>query len=194
VTFLTISQDDIIFGQVGFLKTIKRGGQCKSGEVVMRIYLVILAQVVFLALISGGCADKNAITPAFLQSVDITTISDSERLTQIGAAYLETQEYVKAIQALKKALQINPNDPAVNNALGYAYLMFSDCDKAKMYLRIAISLKKDYDDAYYNLGDVFYREGDLDEAMKNYKAAITINPGYTKKQRPFTGEPFVPLK
>jgi len=158
----------------------------------MRISWVVLA--LFVILISGGCADKNAITPALLQTVDITTISDSEKLAQLGAAYMDNQEYMKAIAALKRAVWITPNDPAANNALGYAYLMTSDCDKAKMYLRIAISLKKDYDDAYYNLGDVFYREGDFEEAMKNYKTAITITPGYTKKSRPFTGEPFVPIQ
>jgi tetratricopeptide (TPR) repeat protein len=162
-------------------------------EVVMRSSWVILAQIVCFVLISDGCADKNAITPAFLQTVDITTISDPEQLTRIGAAYIDTQEYFKAINALKKAVKIAPNDPVANNTLGYAYLMTRDCDKAKLYLRIAISLKKDYDDAYYNLGDVFYQEGDLEEAMRNYKTAITINPGYVKKSRPFTGEAYIPM-
>jgi tetratricopeptide (TPR) repeat protein len=125
--------------------------------------------------------------------VDISTLKNNESCKKIGLKLLESSNYSKAIDAFQKALEFDPNDPEANNYLGKVYFLTFDDTKAKMFLQIALSQKKDYADAYYNLGDVYFREGNLDRAMLNFKTAIQINDSYRTKVRQFFGEGFIPL-
>jgi tetratricopeptide (TPR) repeat protein len=42
----------------------------------------------------------------------------------------------------------------------------------------AIQLNPEYADAYYNLGNALYRQGQLEQAIENYQKAIQLNPEY----------------
>ena len=44
----------------------------------------------------------------------------------------------------------------------------------------AISLKPDYADAYYNLGNALKEQGKLEDAIKAYKKAISLKPDYAE--------------
>jgi tetratricopeptide (TPR) repeat protein len=160
-------------------------------------YLFLVALLIVIS--QPGCIALEMLMKApseesqdFLK-VDISTLKNKDSCKKIGLKLLDSSNYPKAIDAFQKALEFDPNDPESNNYLGKIYFLTFDDIKAKMFLQIAISLKKNYADAYYNLGDVYFREGNLDRAMLNFKTAIQINESYRTKVRQFFGEGFIPL-
>ena len=44
----------------------------------------------------------------------------------------------------------------------------------------AISIKPDYAEAYYNMGNAFQEQGNLEEALEAYKEAVLIKPDYAE--------------
>ena len=162
------------------------------------IYLIVVCTVVVLSL--HGCFALNMLFKAPPEkeqeylNIDIETLDNGESCKKIGLQLLDAWHFFKAIKVFHKALAYNPNDAEAYNYLGRAYYLTSDNEKAKMFLKIAISIKSDYADAYYNLGDVYLREGDVNMAMQQYKTAIDINDAYRNRKRNFFGEDFIPLE
>ena len=161
-------------------------------------YFIAVFTVVILFL--HGCFALNMLFKAPPEkeqeylNIDIETLDNGESCKKVGLQLLESWHFFKAIKVFHKALVYDPNDAEAYNYLGRAYYMTSDNEKAKMFLKIAISIKSDYADAYYNLGDVYLREGSVGMAMQQYKTAIDINDAFRNRKRNFFGEDFVPLE
>ena len=159
-------------------------------------FITVFIVVLFL----NGCFALNMLFKAPPEqekdylTIDIETLDDGESCKKIGLQLLDAWQYFKAIKAFHKALVYNPNDAEAYNFLGRAYYLTSDNEKAKMFLKIAISIESDYAEAYYNLGDVYLREGALSLAMQQYKTAIDINDAFRNRKRNFYGEDFIPLE
>jgi len=164
----------------------------KQGYLFVAVLVIIISQsgcLVFEMLMkSPSCESQDFLT------VNTGTLDNKKSCIKIGLKLMESGNYSKAIDAFHKALEFDPKDAEANNYLGRAYFLNSDNAKAKMFLQISISLKKDYAEAYYNLGDVYFREGNLDIAMQYFKTAIQINGAYRTKKRKFFGEDFIPFE
>ncbi len=52
----------------------------------------------------------------------VASDAETREYVQAGMKSLEKQEYEPAIEAFKKALELKPNMPEIQNALGVAYL------------------------------------------------------------------------
>ena len=53
-------------------------------------------------------------------------------------------------------------------------------NKAVSCYEEAISIKSDYVEAYYNLGNLHHRMGNLDKAVRNFKKIVALNPEDSK--------------
>jgi Flp pilus assembly protein TadD len=84
-----------------------------------------------------------------------------------------------AIAEWKKALELNPQDPIVNNNLGLHLLKKGQLDEAIPYFAKAVDLKPNYADAQNNLGIAILQKGRVDEAIPHLEAAKEINPKNT---------------
>jgi tetratricopeptide (TPR) repeat protein len=73
-------------------------------------------------------------------------------LAQINPSYLK-----QALEAIKSAEELAPNDASISYNLGVLYGQTGDSNKAVTELERTISLRPDYQDARYALG-IFYRE------------------------------------
>ena len=49
-----------------------------------------------------------------------------------------------------------------------------------MLLRRALELKPDYAEAHNDLGNAFYEQGKLDEAVVRYRRALELKPDYRR--------------
>ncbi len=90
-------------------------------------------------------------------------------LAQVDPTYLG-----KALEAIKKADELAPNDASISYNLGVLYGQTGDSRKAVEILEKTVILRPDYQDARYALG-IFYRELAID-ANGN-----VVNTDYNKK-------------
>ncbi|NPA12582.1 MAG: tetratricopeptide repeat protein [Aquificae bacterium] len=99
---------------------------------------------------------------------------------KIGLSYLNSGDNSQAIYYLRKAYQIDPNNPDILIALGIAYTNVKEYQKAKQLLQKAIQIDPNKGEAYTNLGIILAKEKRFEEALKHLQKAVKI-PSYTKK-------------
>ncbi|MEW5949347.1 MAG: tetratricopeptide repeat protein [Thermodesulfobacteriota bacterium] len=119
-----------------------------------------------------GDHDRQAIQ-AYLDKLDADTYST------LGRAYYQLGQLKQAIKALKKSVEIDPNDIIVHYYLGWAYFENKDYESAKVALLKAIRLPEDrclvYSPYFYALGLVYSKLGRPDEAEEAYKKALELD-------------------
>ena len=86
-----------------------------------------------------------------------------------GLAYGEKGDYDSAIEALTKAIELNPNYAAAYNNRGNAYRDNGNFDRAIADYTKAIELKPDFVEAYNHRDDAYYAKGDYDHAIVEYR-------------------------
>jgi serine/threonine protein kinase len=96
---------------------------------------------------------------------------------ELGRVYTKLKDYPKAIEAYTKAADLDPKFPDTFFNLGYVYTVTKEYPKAEeMYVR-AMNLEPSYlDDALFNLAFVQLRRGKKQDAIRNLKRALQINP------------------
>ena len=124
---------------------------------------------------------ENNITAALKELVKANQYDpeDVEINHLLGIAYLSKKDYANAEKHLKKALaNSKENTPKIDNNLGIVYLEQERYDDA------IVQFKKAADDilydtpeiAYINIGQAYYKKGDIDNAKKSYEKSIEIEP------------------
>jgi Flp pilus assembly protein TadD len=99
-----------------------------------------------------------------------------------GNQLLDQGKYVEAAQFYEDQLKSKPDDPVLNNQLGYSYAKLGKFDLAVASYQKAVQLKPDYPEAHYNLGFLFMSKQflRLDDANKEFSKAIELKPAYDK--------------
>lgn len=75
-----------------------------------------------------------------------------------------------AIQHLSRAAELKRDEPSIFLALGIAFQLNTQSDKAIMAFRRAIEIDSDYELAYNSLALTQRTSGELDKALYNYDA------------------------
>jgi len=97
---------------------------------------------------------------------------------QIGYCYVELKSYIKAIEAYKQAIRIDPDDAIAHYNLGISYDQLGfDKDAIEAYKQ-AIRINPDYFLAYNNMGTIYGELGNYTKAIEAFKQVIRINPDY----------------
>jgi len=104
---------------------------------------------------------------------------------RLGVSALSEKKIQQAYVEFHKALEFNPNDKEVLNALGIVHLMhLDDIPKAISYFERAIKAAPDYSEAYNNLGYSYEKSGSYETAITYYRKAIS-NPLYTTAEKAY---------
>jgi len=104
---------------------------------------------------------------------------------QLGVSYLNDNNIQPAFVEFQKALELNPDDKDVLNAIGVIYLLkLDDYPKAAEYFKRALKTEKNFSEAANNLGFAYEKMGKYDEAVLSYKAALS-NPVYKNAEKAF---------
>ncbi len=74
-----------------------------------------------------------------------------------------------AIASYNQAIALEPNNPALRIELGGIYYQLQEFDLAQSQFQVAVSLKNDYSNAYYNLGHALEEKGALAQALQQYQ-------------------------
>ncbi len=94
----------------------------------------------------------------------------------MGKAHLNRGEYDDAMKELEAAAQADPKLPFVHFNLGLAYTHKQDYDRARDEFHKDIAIESDVPFSYEQLGSVESAVGNEDEAAKNYRSALKLDP------------------
>jgi predicted TPR repeat methyltransferase len=98
----------------------------------------------------------------------------------LGAILGQTGRIIESLAAMKKSVQLAPQDAAAHSNLGITLKELGRLEDAEASGRQAISLKPDYAEAHNNLGITLKELGKLDEAEASYTQAIVLKPNYAE--------------
>lgn len=122
---------------------------------------------------------KNAAEQlSYVLDIDPSDPKNWERLIWLE---IFNNNYDKAIESGKKAVEYAPDELSLYQALGFAYFKKEDYSNAIATYDTLLVRNKDIQmvdeaDIHTSLGDIYQQIGDTANAIKNYEAAININP------------------
>lgn len=97
----------------------------------------------------------------------------------ITLIYIQKDESEKALKAIEKAKEENPEDIDLMQAEADLYYRLGKTDKYNEVMKEVVKLDPKNSSLYYNLGVGSEQLGDLEGARKYYKKAIELNPEMT---------------
>jgi tetratricopeptide (TPR) repeat protein len=100
----------------------------------------------------------------------------------LGTAYTMTKEWASAVDACKRAIQLNPNQPTYYNNLAAAYSGGNAVKSAMAALDREKVLAERLNRAtvWYTLGNGYAQLTDLNNAIAAYRRLLTIEPGFAQ--------------
>ena len=97
-----------------------------------------------------------------------------------GLYFLIKREYLKAGEKLDDAFKMNKKNVLLLIYLGFLLMKRKNYYAAEKYFLNAIKIDKDNDDAYFYLGENYYRAGKLEKAITMFETSKNLNPSNTK--------------
>lgn len=98
----------------------------------------------------------------------------------IGALLGRQGKNLDAIDAHKKAVELDPNDHESYCNLGVTFQLLGKLKEAEVNFTKAINLKPDHAKSYFNLANTLIAQNNLQEAEVNYTKAIELMPNYAE--------------
>jgi tetratricopeptide (TPR) repeat protein len=93
-----------------------------------------------------------------------------------GIYYLINRQYIKASEKLEDAYKINNKNALLLIYIGILLMIRKNYYAAEKYFLNAITIDKDNDDAFFYLGENYYRAGKLKKAINMFEASKNLNP------------------
>jgi tetratricopeptide (TPR) repeat protein len=84
-----------------------------------------------------------------------------------------------ALDAMKKAAELLPDDPEAQSNLGAAWRRLGELESAAACFQRALELRPDIAEVWNNLGNVHRDLGNLDEALSAYRRALELKPNFS---------------
>lgn len=91
----------------------------------------------------------------------------------------EHEMYNEAMATYTKAIKLHPNFKEAHYNLGFVHLFYLQLYReSQKYFTDAIAVDPRYKEAHYNRGYAFEMLGDINNAAKDYRKALEIDPSY----------------
>ncbi|WP_295591548.1 tetratricopeptide repeat protein [uncultured Methanobrevibacter sp.] len=96
----------------------------------------------------------------------------------VASAHIETQKgnYLKAIDLINKAIEINPNNDFTWSKLCVAYQNIQDYPKALDAINRAIEISSENAQSWFNKGQTLFWLGDFRKSIRCFDKAIKLDP------------------
>lgn len=82
----------------------------------------------------------------------------------------------KAKEMALSALEIEPENAAYLDTIGWVYYMLEDYDRARRFIRLSVDTGESSAEVYEHLGDVYEKLNNLEEAKKWWKQSLEKDP------------------
>lgn len=113
-----------------------------------------------------------------LSQVTAVALNSFRASYYLGLAYRADRQYSKAIKHVSFALELNPTHLQAHVDLGDSHLAVGDIPEALAEYHRARSIQERYAPAWDGIARAAEARGDDDEAIRNFKTAIELNPGF----------------
>ncbi|MDD5439301.1 MAG: ATP-binding protein [Candidatus Omnitrophica bacterium] len=91
--------------------------------------------------------------------------------------YMDQGKYDKALYLIKKLLSMDSSNQDYYEDIGNIYLNgYNDPDTAMTYFNKVVTLNPNHPKVYTDLGLVYEKKNEIDEAIKNYRKGIELSP------------------
>ena len=163
-------------------------GKSKGGTIIAVIGALVVGLYIGIVLVP---AFKDSAAPHSSSKEAKSVVSQIDEAKQLaegqpdswkawanlGNLYFDSDQYAKAIDAYKKALSIEPNEPHVLTDLGVMYRRNGDPKKAVETFDLAIIAAPDHETARFNKGIVLYYDiKDKKAAIMAWQGLVDMNP------------------
>jgi tetratricopeptide (TPR) repeat protein len=146
------------------LKSIKLNILKRIGGMMKRLTIAnILAVLVWVVLVIGGCASPASMAPQ----------KEADYHNKMGEAYLMEGKAQLAFVEFQKAVQIAPTNKEIVYNLGRVYYRLEDYENAKNRFLTAVSLDPNFADAYYGLGVTYMQLNQWREAVGVFQKTLS---------------------
>jgi type IV pilus biogenesis/stability protein PilW len=116
------------------------------------------------------------IQPAYVEFQTALQLDpkNKEIYNALGNVYLSLSDLQAAEEQFQKAIKRDPKYSDAHNNLCYTYYLLGQWHRAIASCKDALSnpLYVTAEKAYYNLGRIYYRKGDYDDAIKAYNESL----------------------
>jgi tetratricopeptide (TPR) repeat protein len=130
-------------------------------------------------LFDFDASELGAVTSLPERKPTVNRLRESESWFQMGLELEETGAPVEqAIEAYRKALELNPQAAGALVNLGTIYYRQRQFSEAEQQYAAAIAADPGYPLAQFNLGNLCDEQGRLEEAVEHYRLALNLNPNY----------------
>jgi len=122
---------------------------------------------------------KNGNNPQKIREYQKILAEDStydDAYNNLAVAFFFEGQIDSAMAAFEHALRINPYNVQAHNNLGYMLGTLHRYDEGLKHLFVAIEIKRDYLDAYYNLGYLYMWQEDFANARKVWMHLLKLDP------------------
>ena len=110
--------------------------------------------------------------------------NDPDLLVNIGNAYYDDHDYVKAAGYYQRYLGLRPLDAGVRTDMGTAIWYSGNPDGAIQQYETVLSSQPDYPNALFNLGVVQWQgKHDDQAAIKCWERLLQVHPDYADRQK-----------
>ncbi len=104
-------------------------------------------------------------------------LKGTERHIELGYKHLHEGNFEDALKHFQEAYKRKPESEDVLNGLGISLMKLGRYEESEEYLRRLNFLYKN--ETYLtNLGNLYFRKGDIDRAMKIYEQVLRMNPKF----------------
>ncbi len=109
-------------------------------------------------------------------------IKEARILNQQGLDALKINDYAAAVTAFQKAHETDPADVEISGNLGYANLKLGQLKRAEHQLIYAISLSPARSSSWFNLGQVYGAQNQVEKATGAFANAYRFSQNRTKTE------------
>jgi len=131
---------------------------------------------------------KNDQEDSLIEEIEIKKLESSYNLertdeakSKLIKAYIkrvdelfEGKNFKKALDYLLKLDQMKPNDESVNLRIAFCQYKLSDFFMATYYAQRSKKINNKYADAYFLLGDIYYLQGNLNDAAYEWQEGLKL--------------------
>lgn len=133
-------------------------------------------------LMLGNCyniqGDQNKAYDFYRKAEKFSYDERDELLYNIGAGYIQSGDYRRAIHFLEKAYIENHSNDSVLYDLAFCYDKEGDDDKSILFYNKYLDFDPFAESAWYNLGIIYTRREEYELAIEAYDFALAIDENY----------------